>query len=170
MEQCGLSKLFIFKSHSFPLFNLGRDLLQLLDQDLDNNIKSATLKSTQADYTTPPESPVMPHPLFKTVGESTEKPPVPPPRQKRHQKSSSSASQNKSEDSTAVLEEVAKDLIRMSSEIDQRLSSNDPKVETKLITKDEDLLKGKNFRCCTVFENCLKSLIFIGSEASYVSY
>merc|ERR1711884_110232 len=98
--------------------NQRRDLLQLLDQDLDNNIKSATLKSTQADYTTPPESPVMPHPLFKTVGESTEKPPVPPPRQKRHQKSSPSASQNKSEDSTAVLEEVAKDLIRMSSEID----------------------------------------------------
>merc|ERR1712045_592026 len=30
----------------------------------------------------------------------------------------------------------------MSSEIDQRLSSNDPKVETKLITKDGDLLKG----------------------------
>ena len=86
------------------------------------------------------------------MGESTEKPPVPPPRQKRHQKSSSSASQNKSEDSTAVLEEVAKDLIRMSSEIDQRLSSNDPKVETKLITKDEDLLKGKDF-CIT---ECVK--------------
>ena len=95
---------------------------------------------------------------------------MPPPRQKRHQKSSSSASQNKSEDSTAVLEEVAKDLIRMSSEIDQRLSSNDPKIETKLITKDEDLLKGKNFLFGTVYGNCLKSLIFIASEASYVSY
>ena len=137
-----------------PLFiHLGRDLLQLLDQDLDNitsvATKSATLKSTQADYTTPPESPVMPHPLFKTVGESTEKPPVPPPRQKRHQKSSS---QNKSEDSTAVLEEVAQDLIRMSSEIDQRLSSSDTKNETKSISKEEDLLKGKISLCCTVSE------------------
>merc|ERR1719414_2702100 len=82
--------------------NQRRDLLQLLDQDLD---KSATLKSTQADYTTPPESPVMPHPLFKTMGESLEKPPVPPPRHKR-QKPHTTQNINiveENTDSTAVL-------------------------------------------------------------------
>lgn len=137
-----LAKLFIFLERSLitTSLHLGRDLLQLLDQDLD---KSATLKSTQADYTTPPESPVMPHPLFKTMGESLEKPPVPPPRHKR-QKPHTTQNINiveENTDSTAVLEEVAKDLIRMSSEIDQRLSSSDPKIEPKA-TKDEDLLKG----------------------------
>ena len=117
-------------------------------QLLDAENKSATLKSTQADYTTPPESPVMPHPLFKTVGESLDKPPVPPPRTKRKtpRNETSPPPQSKTDgtDSTAVLEEVAKDLIRMSTEIDQRLSD---KVETRVsseakITKEEDLLKG----------------------------
>ena len=123
-------------------------------QLLDAENKSATLKSTQADYTTPPESPVMPHPLFKTVGESMDKPPVPPPRTKRKtpRTETSPPPQNKTDgsDSTAVLEEVAKDLIRMSSEIDQRLSD---KVETRVssetkTTKEEELLKGTYFLFC----------------------
>ena len=66
------------------LYNIGKDLLELLDQDPQDKVsfqdKSATLKSTNTDYNTPPESPVMPHPLFKTIGESMDKPPVPPPR------------------------------------------------------------------------------------------
>ena len=132
-------------------------------QLLDAENKSATLKSTQADYTTPPESPVMPHPLFKTVGESLEKPPVPPPRTKRKtpRNETSPPPPNKTDggaDSTAVLEEVAKDLIRMSSEIDQRLSDK-VSAETKVVstetktTKDEDLLKGI---CChfPIMETC----------------
>ena len=65
----------------FFLHNLGKDLLELLDHDkVTFQDKSATLKSTHTEYNTPPESPVMPHPLFKTIGESIEKPPVPPPR------------------------------------------------------------------------------------------
>ena len=67
----------------FSLNYLGNDLLELLDIDKTKTTfqdKSATLKSTNADYNTPPESPVMPHPLFKTIGESIDKPPVPPPR------------------------------------------------------------------------------------------
>ena len=63
------------------LYDVGKDLLELLDQDkVSFQDKSATLKSTNTDYNTPPESPVMPHPLFKTIGESIDKPPVPPPR------------------------------------------------------------------------------------------
>ena len=84
---------FLFSSNSLKisqiilqllLYNIGKDLLELLDQDPQDKVsfqdKSATLKSTNTDYNTPPESPVMPHPLFKTIGESVDKPPVPPPR------------------------------------------------------------------------------------------
>ena len=67
-------------------FCLGKDLLELLDQEdqpvfqRNNSQKSATIKSTNTDYNTPPESPTLPHPIFKTMGESMEKPPVAPPR------------------------------------------------------------------------------------------
>ena len=47
---------------------------------VDPPVKSDTMKSTNTDYNTPPESPTMPNPLFKTMGESMEKPPVAPPR------------------------------------------------------------------------------------------
>ena len=50
---------------------------------VDPPVKSDTMKSTNTDYNTPPESPTMPNPLFKTMGESMEKPPVAPPRYKR---------------------------------------------------------------------------------------
>ena len=47
---------------------------------VDPPVKSDTMKSTNTDYNTPPESPTMPNPLFKTMGESMDKPPVAPPR------------------------------------------------------------------------------------------
>lgn len=133
--------------------------MEILDQD-----KSATIKSTNTVYNTPPESPVMPHPLFKTIGESLDKPPVAPPRYKRKTKETptpnrispslnpivAAAHQDSSSD---VLEKVAHDLIRMGDEIDQRLSFNEncakiddaavAKVAAFDASKDDQHLKGR---------------------------
>lgn len=110
--------------------------MEILDQD-----KSATIKSTNTVYNTPPESPVMPHPLFKTIGESLDKPPVPPPRYKRKTKETptpnriSPAPNNEASNNDDVLEKVAHDLIRMGDEIDQRLSLNENCAKIEQETK-----------------------------------
>ena len=66
----------------------------------------------------------MPNPLFKTIGESRDKPPVPPPRYKRKTpKEISQGVLSEARNSADVLEEVAQDLIRMGDEIQYTSSS-----------------------------------------------
>ena len=107
----------------------------------------------------------MPHPLFKTIGESIDKPPVPPPRYKRKTASVKSGSTpvqiaspkaqspvglppDMASKSAEVLEEVASDLIRLGNEIDpqpQKEDSNEAVTSRPKSTPNasDEVLKGK---------------------------
>jgi hypothetical protein len=120
--------------------------------DLLNHDISATLKSTKSeaqDFNTPPESPTMPHPLFKKVkseSESMDKPPVRPPRSKRGQK------RGQTDSNADLLEAVADDLLKLGTELDNHISeSTEAKVVSKPPTNSEDQLKGN------VVANCFLS-------------
>ena len=116
----------------------------------------------------------MPHPLFKTIGESIDKPPVPPPRYKRKTASVKSGSTpvqiaspkaqspvglppDMASKSAEVLEEVASDLIRLGNEIDpqpQKEDSNEAVTSRPKSTPNasDEVLKGK-------FDEVLECLI-----------
>ena len=131
-------------------------MLELLDEDPQPLQRSATLRSSNADYNTPPESPTTPNPLFKTCGESKEKPPVAPPRYKRKGKAisinaspipppASPTPVNKPDAEGAdVLEAVANDLMKMGDDLDRQIS-NEGKGEKNGIASEVN--NGTRIKC-----------------------